>query len=359
MVRRPATTKFNPNCGRELRLAAPKTRDFHNSTGGRFEMSPLRKYRHFLLVVGPICVVILASTLFDLNAHRDFSKIIAAEVEKAASGGSQLTAARQFNESAAHFFWLTTILLETVIGVSTCIFAGFVIYKLWGMPRTKQLACLVVGTVLASTVQAIARGRFPPWIFSFTHDALDVSHIGHDENFLPCVSGLQTAANIIWACANLLGLFGVSIMLSKPEDQNDLAGFYVVRLKYLTLAMYLVSVYLATGVLQMSAWMQWPLSLMSGGDTAESVKAVSLAASSYWGIAYSLIVVATFLPAAIILYNRLRGVLEADADVDDPQAWLKERRLILSPAQYVGHIAVVLGPAIAAPFGKLLGGLEF
>lgn len=99
-----------------------------------------------------------------------------------------------------------------------------------------------------------------------------------------------------------------------PSGNSETYGpeLLVRRMRQLNEVLYGGSAILVTGILHMGAWLRWPASLIADRPSQEAVLGIALAITIFWGTAFTLMLVVTYVPAAI--YIQRGGINQADND---------------------------------------------
>ena len=112
------------------------------------------------------------------------------------------------------------------------------------------------------------------------------------------------------------------------------------------------SAILVSGVLHMGVWLRWPAALVDEKDVQEAVSGVSLAITLFWGIAFTLMLIATYGPAAAYLGSYARELLHKGpyaTQISDPEQWLRSHGLFFTLSEQLPQIGVMLAPLLAGP----------
>ena len=89
---------------------------------------------------------------------------------------------------------------------------------------------------------------------------------------------------------------------------------------------------------------------------------VLLLICQYWGVSYSLIIAALFIPAASYLSNQAKQALLLGDDEElkqDPSTWLLENNMMFSPIASLPQIIAIIAPMLAGSFGTTLSSFVF
>ncbi|HKU51905.1 MAG TPA: hypothetical protein VJQ25_05525, partial [Nitrospira sp.] len=77
----------------------------------------------------------------------------------------------------------------------------------------------------------------------------------------------------------------------------------------------------------------------------------------FWGVTFTLMLVSTYLPAAILLARRAQALLlesPPQPSTPDPEQWLKDHGLFLSLQDHLPQFGLMLAPLLASPLSSLL-----
>jgi hypothetical protein len=117
------------------------------------------------------------------------------------------------------------------------------------------------------------------------------------------------------------------------------------------------SAILVSGVLHMGAWLRWPAALVADTKAHEALLGAALAITLFWGVTFTLMLVSTYLPAAILLARRAQALLLASPpqpSMPNSEQWLKDHGLFLSLQDHLPQFGLMLAPLLASPLSSLL-----
>ena len=190
-----------------------------------------------------------------------------------------------------------------------------------------------------------------------------------NEYIMPGVSGLIGVANILLGIGGIILIVAVSAtLLQRPTDKTDrtkpppAAGTNDVYQEFLTrcferlkITVYIGAILLIVCVAQINAWYAWPASLIPFaaeteplGQLSKALNETSGQLSLEYGLAFTLVLIAMYLPALVILRRRAWQLARArnpGTNIEANQKWLVERNLALSVPQTVMQSIILLSPA--------------
>jgi hypothetical protein len=146
--------------------------------------------------------------------------------------------------------------------------------------------------------------------------------------------------------------------IALPENGNALNPDYLtMQMRNLKEVLNAGSALLVSGILHMDAWLRWPASLVSDKGVQDGMLGVALAITLFWGATFTLVLIATYGPAATYLGTRAREVLRQEKfveEIPDPDQWLEDHGFYFTPGDQLPQIGVMLAPLLAGPLGSLL-----
>lgn len=164
---------------------------------------------------------------------------------------------------------------------------------------------------------------------------------------------LSATVPIVLLCAGLSTLFGVAPYGSVSDMDGDLAG----RLQDLRDIISGASAFMVAGALHMAAWTDWPIAVLPEGSATTWANTAG-AIVFFWGVAFTFMIAAFFLPA-IWRLRRLanRCLMNAGTPPDERAEWLDAHGLSLRATSHLPQLAAMLAPLLAGPFSSVIGGL--
>jgi hypothetical protein len=137
------------------------------------------------------------------------------------------------------------------------------------------------------------------------------------------------------------------------------------RMRTLRTLLYVAAASLVTTVLRLSMTFQWSLATLKSGPGGDGREGAALLmadfASSFTAVqagAYSLILAAAYVPAALMLSNRALELAAGNyKTLPQRDEWLKTEGLSDSFAEHLPRAAAILAPLLVGPLGDALGKL--
>lgn len=261
-------------------------------------------------------------------------------------------------EVHARYAWLSTVLLNGVVAFVALLAFRRVVHRTLAPTQVRQafraaLGLSVVGLllVLLGSAREDALHRL---IFGVTFQSLEAARRFTPE-FLSTVLALVSGVNllaVIGPCGALVAC--ASTVVSRADRHDDLVGVRS-RVQGLRETINASAALLVAGILHMGAWLRWPASLMNDKAAREAVEQVALGVTVYWGLTFSLMIVAGYLPAMIQLRERALAWRPPPTNpaADDPDKWLVEQGFKFSLGGQLPQVAVMLGPLLAGPLASL------
>jgi len=139
----------------------------------------------------------------------------------------------------------------------------------------------------------------------------------------------------------------------RPENLEDLRR----RGRLLRETINAAAALLVSGILHMAGWLRWSTAMVSDDAMRVGLDHVTLSVTLFWGMTFSLMIAAAYLPATTLLREQAFRLHGREGRDSDPEKWLKEQGFKLSLGGQLPQIAVMLAPALASPAASLLGSL--
>ncbi len=328
--------------------------------------SPTSDYRFLLLIVPSLFILLLAVGLFEFSSNitvDNFHNLTSRLMQRASESSKEpLDPTHFLVEVKSRYIWLTTVVVALVAGLYALIVCGIIIYQ--SLPRPQLLLVTAVGIFFASIGLAFIWSLDDTHtlyraVFSFSYDNLRQAgpqRIG--EHLLQYAMVVVSVVNVQAMVVPVVALLAACSTLAPPMAgaQPD-PEFYALQMRRLKDVLAAASAILVAGVLHMGAWLRWPAALIADKDAHEAVLGTALAITLFWGVTFTLMLVSTYLPAALVLAKRAADLLQetsAQRSVPEPQAWLKDNGLFLSLQDHFPQFGLMLAPLLASPLSALL-----
>jgi len=308
----------------------------------------LSRHGYLLLALPGFLVLSLAIALFESSANMDvyeFKQSLESLMNPDQSGSSEqgilgesktprrISPSRLvLTEIKARYIWLSTVVLNIVISLYVGFTCGLIIYRAHARRRLLivcgigLMLCLAGLTLLATQNEHHVLYRA---VYGFTYLTLTQSGI-IDGHLLQFARGIVSLINILAAVVPVFAVLAVCSILAPPSKPQQVdPNFLATQMRQLNEVLYGGSAILVSGILHMI----------------------------FWGTTFTLMLIVTYLPAAIHLEKRAHDLLTSDAyakRIPDPDAWLKEHGLRLSLEEHILQFGVLLAPVLAGPLGSFL-----
>ena len=317
-------------------------------------------------MIPSLFILLLAVGLFEFSSNitvDNFHNLTSRLMHRAAEASKESLDPTHFLvEVESRYIWLTTVVVALVAGLYALIVCGMIIYQSHSKPRL--LVITAVGVVFASIglafiwalddTHALYRA-----IFSFSYDNLRQAGPNRiSEHLLHYAKTVVSIVNVQAMVVPVVALLAACSTLAPPRVGNRPdPEFYAVQMRHLKEVLTAVSAILVAGVLHMGAWLRWPAALIADKDAHEAVLGTALAITLFWGVTFTLMLVSTYLPAALMLAKRAQALLQESSPQESapkPEEWLKEHGLFLSLQDHFPQFGLMLAPLLASPLSSLL-----
>jgi hypothetical protein len=255
------------------------------------------------------------------------------------------------NRYSGRLLWMFVAAVGVITGVVAMAIAAILLYR---SLRNLVASAVLLGLAIASGTVLFLK---PGWHMSIMKDVL-IATIANGTAGMASIASVMNLFNVINYVGGLALIFATcSILLprgkSNSKDLDDISG----QMNDLRLVLYIGTLQLVVGVLRMGAVTQWTLSFIVPGAViaAKSFNAVLVAVM---GGFYTLILIAIYVPAVLILTARARkrvGKLSLDPDVR--QKKLEEAGLAISVKDALPRVFALLAPLLAGPIGQIFSAL--
>jgi hypothetical protein len=231
------------------------------------------------------------------------------------------------------------------------------------------IGCLVITRALALTTSHPTRWLFMGLALSiavglfhyFQPDALAITGpifertASHDLHNMGAI--LRRMESFGYAVIFLLSLGVCSVVFfgntsAKPDNLKRLS----LRMQHLQLILYVSTLMLVFAVLLMRSVGQWSLAFIPV-DGQKAAATLFASVTTVEGGYLTLVLAAVYLPAAFILQTRTESSPDLPATEPEREEVLQKYNLAFSFTQSLPRIAAILGPALVAPIGEVVGRL--
>lgn len=316
-----------------------------------------------IFLVPPILTLFLGKLLFELFAF-NFSELNQAIVQNISQLSQDSTIDITFKEMKARLLWVSSVIVYFFV----C--SGFIVF-IWHMitrhltPKKRLLYFALAAIFLTLEIGYIlffADSENSPLlaIFRFTYNTLAASNI-YTLQELTHIETTLTIINFIAIIVTPLGILtGCCIMQQNPGPSIPELLHLSSQAKHLKDLILGGSAVMVIGLIHMKLWLSWPLSFISDPGLLDQLEVISVTISQYWGITYSLIIAAMYLPAAFYLSEKARNVISHsnnDALKNNPEQWLVQNKMLISPTAQLPQLVTILSPMLVGSFGSALSSL--
>lgn len=323
-------------------------------------------YRFLLLMIPSLFILFLAISLFEFGSNitvENFHTLTHRLMQPASVASTKPLDPSQFLvELKSRYIWLTTVVVALVAGLYALVSCGVIIYQ--AHPRPRLIVVIALGIFLASLglafiwaldeTHALYRA-----VFGFSYDNLrQAGRQRVSEDLLRYAMVVVSIINVQAMVVPIVTLLAACSTLASPVSgvQPDPA-FWSLQMRRLKEVLSAASAILVSGVLHMGAWLRWPAALVADSKAHEALLGAALAITLFWGVTFTLMLVSTYLPAAILLARRAQALLlesPPQPSTPDPEQWLKDHGLFLSLQDHLPQFGLMLAPLLASPLSSLL-----
>lgn len=299
-------------------------------------------------------------------------------------------------DAGSRVTWLTAVLLVLFVTLPALGFTWWSLWKYAGWPQFRVVALLALAIFAGwlfvwqpaiGEPPRLETGRpsgFPALLLIHQHMTADLLHAVD-----PAFHGF--AYRLYMICFGLLvfsvvsGLFAAGYTLSPlKEAERRNANALAQRMQDVKHFLYLGALLLTVAIIFTAAWLRWPVNLLPP-DTAlhKDLSALVNSVIMFWGAIYSAILLSAYLPGALCLRARARGLAarslgqagdsepgaskgspdEAEGTREPPsekeiEKYLKDNRLLLPLADQLQRVLAIFAPAMAGPLISAIGALN-
>lgn len=317
---------------------------------------------YLLALIPPLLILGLAQGLFEITSEPSMTGVTTA-LERLTHQNSESQDLRVLEEARGRYAWLAMAMLSLVAFVYGTI-AGCQI--IWHSHFRGRLPLIIsIGTammgigILGLMYQVQFDGAMYRLIFGFTFATFSHSGI-FDPQFLSSVKVILLTLNTLAVVVPAIIVLAASSALATPNDDwQPTLETVSTQMHQLRNTLNIGSIALVAGILHMHAWLQWPTALMQDASLKSAVSGTALAITVFWGTSFTLMLMATYGPAATKLSAQARHTLKQEqgkGTIQDPQSWLKNHDLSITLGEQLPQIGIMLAPVLAGPLGSLVMG---
>jgi hypothetical protein len=308
----------------------------------------------------PLAVLLLSNIIFELVAF-DIYELVG-ELKNLVGQGQAST--RLFVEARARLLWGTTVFLFYSALIAVTIFSVRIIRKSLAAQRQIQMAgvialfaLIILGHMVYS---AKVRNNFSS-IFFLTFETLMASN-DYTPFQLYSIKTLVFGLNVLAALVPPVVLLAdCYILIQKRESNSSELKLLETQMRSLKMLISTASILMAAGVLHMIAWLRWPAMLIHNEQIYSYAVGFSETLGLYWGVTFSLLIAAFYIPAALSINRRAEYIITEKPEYIhgmESQDWLQKHGLSVAPLQQMPQIGVILAPILAGPIGSTLTNLS-
>lgn len=270
-----------------------------------------------------------------------------------------ITALNRTAEMRARFLWLASCVALISSSLAAIVVSCSTMAKCF--PATNRRAPFLAAAGLA-VVMLVFISFLSPNIkalnFDLTLDLLGGSRIFREGSLQTNVHALALSVVMVSVVAAMFLLVAasstVAVATAETESVLATAAAHIVRLKNV---LYVGSIMLVTGIMNMGAWMRWPASLFRvQPEHKDAFTDVALGLTTFWGTTFTVVTIAAYVPTALYLRSLAAGVharQHPELDSAARDKWLQEQGFTISVAARPGPVLAMAGPFIAGPLSAV------
>ncbi|MCM3871344.1 MAG: hypothetical protein ND895_11720 [Pyrinomonadaceae bacterium] len=253
--------------------------------------------------------------------------------------------------------WLFLRLVYLISCLTAFAVACFVIYRSFAHKGKRAIIWVFVIVIVLLTGFGVLLYKHPAEYMSIFLDLFKLTI----ENDLNNITELMARLNSFGFAACLSVVLAICAILYSPDSNSSPDGLKQLssKMKYLQLMLYVGTIVLVAGVLLIRSLYQWSLAFVSQNDqaikVAESFYSKLLASE---GGFFTLMLIAVYLPAALILRRRADSLDGLPEKSSDKEQLLKDYNLTFSFTESLPRLLAILGPLLAGPIGELFSRLS-
>ncbi len=320
----------------------------------------LSKHGYWLLLLPPLFVLVLASILFELSMHTNSMEWLTILSTHIAS--QDFTSIQpKLIEMKVRYIWLATVLINIVVCLYAASLGGIIIYR--SHTRKRLFTVTIIGSILiivgliSLIVSSLTGNALYRIIYYFSFSTLQATGL-YSQAFLGHVELLLLVINILAVIVpSIVLLAAASTLAPSPKQTDDDLVHLTTQMRHLNGVLNMGSALLVGGILHMSAWLRWPTSLLNDPTEHAALSETVLSITLFWGTTFTLMLIATYGPAASYLSTQARHLAERAQQagtIKDADRWLHDNHLSVTLGEQLPQISAILGPVLAGPVGSFL-----
>lgn len=256
---------------------------------------PASDYRFLLLIIPPICILLLATGLFEFSSNitvDNFHDLTKRLMRSSSDAPEQAFNATHFLvEIKSRYIWLTTVVLALIAGIYAFFLCAMIMYPCH--LRSRLLVVTAVGTIFVLCNVAFIWSLDETYtldrsVFGFSYDNLRQAGTQGSASIsyaMSCV--VVSVVNVQAVIVPVVALLAACSTLALPTSgQPPDPTFYASQMKRLKEVLTAASAILVSGILHLGAWLRWPAALVSDKAGQEAVLGTALAITLFWGVTF-------------------------------------------------------------------------
>ncbi len=353
------TSHSGGDVGQELEREDAVNTASNNAMGGPANASTAGPgYRYLLFFAAPLGVLGIANLLFE-HSLAPLEPALEFIDSLFTTGSANKVALSTPHEIRARYLWLATCITALVIGLLAIGIAWWTCRRCLSARQFKMAVGLVVAIVIMEAIYVwLTPNTVRQVNYEFTLRLLEQSRVLPEQFLHWDVAGIAILVVVVSVAAAVF-LFlaaGSTVQLPAATASDDIcqASINMARLRNV---LYVGSVVLVVGVINMGSWLRWPAALFKESGHDGAILGFALGVTTFWGAAFTLAAVAAYIPPALYLRTRALDVFRRRHPGTTSAAqeqWLKKQGFTISPGSQLAPIVAMLSPMIAGPLGALL-----
>lgn len=319
---------------------------------GKESLSGLR------FVIPPFCALILGKVLFELLAF-GFPELNQTVVENISDYDQKSVSEVSYSELKSRLLWITSVAVYFFVCIG---FAAF-IWQTMARIVSGTTLLLYIGIVLFSVILEIlyllliADSSTSPLlaIFGFTFNSLTNSGV-YSASQLLIIKNVMDIVNLIALIVAPLGIVTGGCIMMKNSNVSDLQLSHLRdQSRHMKELLTGGSAVMVIGIIHMKLWLHWPIYFIGNPKLHEDLELITSTVCQYWGVAYTLTMVALYLPSALYLSEQARIVIMASDDEEtrkNPAKWLDENKMQPSATAQLPQLVAAIAPMLVGSFGS-------